>query len=197
MKRTPGPVKQKAIFIDKDGTLVNDIPYNVVPGLIDIYSDAIEGLRILKADGFLVIVVSNQSGIAHGYFSMEDLQISIESLKRSFEKAGVNMDAFYCCPHHPHGKVTKYAKVCRCRKPAPGLLLRAGRDLNVDLHASWMIGDILDDVEAGNRASCHTILIDRGNETIWSINDRRQPDFIAQTVAEAARFIHSSIRSKS
>lgn len=104
---------------------------------------------------------------------------------------------FYYCPHHPLGSVPAYARACRCRKPRPGLVLRAAAELDLDVRASWLIGDILDDVEAGNRAGCRSILLANGNETKWRDGPYRQPYAAVPTLAAAADCIltHSPERS--
>ncbi len=182
----------RAVFLDKDGTLVEDIPYNVEPGLIRPVDGAWESLRLLQAAGFHLIVISNQSGVARGYFTEEDLLPVEERLRAIFEAVGVSLTAFYYCPHHPQGKVSRYAVVCDCRKPKPGMLYRAAQEYGIDLASSWMIGDILDDVEAGNRAGCRTVLIDNHHETEWDLTPWRQPDFLMNDLISAARLIGGS-----
>lgn len=176
----------KAIFIDKDGTLIPDIPYNVNPALITISTHAIEGLKALQDNGYLVIVISNQSGVARGLFKEEqlaDVELAIKSL---LAVNGIKLHGFYYCPHHPDGTVEGYDMECACRKPQPGLLLQASKDHDVDLSQSWMIGDILNDVEAGNRAGCQTILIDNGGETEWVKGEYRTPTLVYKTINDAA-----------
>src|SRR5205085_6378312 len=97
----------------------------------------------------------------------------------------------YHCPHHPDGTVERYARACACRKPQPGLLLRAARDHDLDLARSWLVGDILDDVEAGRRAGCRTVLLDNGHETEWVLTPERLPHHIACDLAQAADLILS------
>ncbi len=179
----------KAVFIDKDGTLIVDIPYNVDAALIRFQPGAIEALRKLRDHGYLLILVSNQSGVAHGYFGEDALQNLEIELQRMLESYGVVLDAIYFCPHHPNGKVTRFAVECMCRKPNPGMLLRAAADFEIDLNCSWMIGDILNDVEAGHRAGCRTILIDNGNETEWKYSPDRRPTVIVPTMQQAAESI--------
>jgi D-glycero-D-manno-heptose 1,7-bisphosphate phosphatase len=175
----------KAIFIDKDGTLIEDIPYNVRPDLIRFTEGAIDGLLQLKRKGYLLIVVSNQSGVAHGYFAEDDLTAVQDRLQDILRPSGIQIDAFYFCPHHPGGQVHAYAKVCPCRKPEPGMILRAASAYNIDLSRSWMIGDILNDVEAGNTAGCKTILINNGNETEWMVSEKRKPAAIVRNFRQA------------
>lgn len=186
---TPG---NKAVFIDKDGTLIPDIPYNVNVDLIQLEQATIEGLTNLKAKGFLLIVVSNQSGVAKGYFREEELTRVWERIEQLLLLHQLTLDGFYYCPHHPVGTVQSYAIACDCRKPLPGLIVKAAHDLDVDLPGSWMIGDILNDVEAGKRAGCRTVLINNGNETEWVSNEWRMPDGIAKNINEAAAFIIAS-----
>lgn len=176
----------KAVFLDKDGTLVEDIPYNVDPDLIQLSEGALEGLRLLQKEGYRLIVVTNQSGIARGYFDEQALIPVKKRLQELLLPAGIHLDGFYHCPHHPQGRVPQYAIECSCRKPQPGLIHKAAREHRVDLACSWLVGDILNDVEAGNRAGCRTVLIDNGNETEWDLTSLRQPGFIVKNLYEAA-----------
>jgi histidinol-phosphate phosphatase family protein len=173
-------------FLDKDGTLVEDVPYNVDPARIVLCRGAAAGLRTLAAQGFRIAVVSNQSGVARGFFAEADLAAVREKLAEMLRDLGVKFAGFFYCPHHPEGTVTRYAHPCECRKPAPGLLLQAMRELNAEPGECWMVGDILDDVEAGARAGCRTVLIDNGNETEWHRGPYRVPDIRAADLAEAA-----------
>ncbi|MGA0557938.1 D-glycero-alpha-D-manno-heptose-1,7-bisphosphate 7-phosphatase [Larkinella sp. VNQ87] len=171
----------KAVFIDKDGTLIPDIPYNVEPERITLYAGTGLALQRLQEAGYALIVISNQSGIALGYFPELSLEGVRNRLTTLLEPYGVRLTGFYYCPHHPAGTVLNYAITCNCRKPAPGLLQQAARDHGIDLLNSWMIGDILNDAEAGNRAGCRTILLDNGHETEWLSGPYRQP---TQTVRD-------------
>lgn len=188
----------KAVFWDKDGTLIPDIPYNVNPSRITLYPDAGESLSRLRNAGFKLIVVSNQAGIAQGLFSETALADVWHRLTELLSPFGAEPDAFYYCPHHPKGLVKGYARLCSCRKPEPGLLLQAAWEHQLDLKASWMVGDILNDVEAGNRAGCRTMFIDRGNETEWLITPHRLPDARAQSLWDATTYIvaHNDVIAK-
>jgi D-glycero-D-manno-heptose 1,7-bisphosphate phosphatase len=182
-------MSQRAVFLDKDGTLIDDVPYNVDPDLIRLAEGAAEGLPALHAAGYRLIVVSNQSGVARGYFPVEALARVEARLRDLLAGLGVPLAGFYYCPHHPEGVRPGYAVACECRKPEPGLIVRAARDLDIDLDRSWLIGDILDDVEAGRRAGCETILIDDGHETEWNVCPRRLPHHVAPDLAHAARLV--------
>lgn len=181
--------RNKAIFLDKDGTLIPDIPFNVNVDLITIDRQTVEGLRLLKDRGFLLIVISNQSGIAKGRFTEGELQEVFKKISVLLDVHHLAINAYYYCPHDPGSHDARYAISCNCRKPMPGLILNAARDFNIDRSESWMIGDILHDVEAGKRAGCGTVLIDNGNETEWFVNKWRRPDFITGDLYQAAEII--------
>jgi D-glycero-D-manno-heptose 1,7-bisphosphate phosphatase len=176
----------KAVFLDKDGTLIPDIPYNVNPQLITLQADSVQGLKKLQTDGYLLIIISNQSGIARGIFNENKLHAVKAKLEELFIINGLILSGFYYCPHHPQGSVTAYAIDCDCRKPKPGMILQAAIDYDVDLAESWMMGDILNDVEAGNRAGCKTALINNGNETEWVPGEYRVPTLTCKSINEAA-----------
>lgn len=178
----------KAIFLDKDGTLIKDVPYNVEPALVEL-ATGFERLQLLQEAGFRLIVVSNQSGIARGYFTEQQLLTAVDRMFELLAEKNVYPYAFYFCPHAEEGIIASYVKACTCRKPQAGMLVNAAEDLEIDLSASWMIGDILDDVEAGKRAGCQTILIDNGNETEWKTGPCREPDYVRADLAEATRMI--------
>ena len=182
----------KAVFLDKDGTLVEDVPYNVDPGRLRLLPGALEGLALLSRAGFRIVVVTNQAGVARGYFREEALHAVEGRLREMLAEAGVPLAGFRYCPHHPEGVVPGYGVVCPCRKPAAGLLVGAAAELGVDLARSWMVGDILDDVEAGRRAGCRTLLIDNGNETVWRDGPWRRPHARAGDLLEAAGLILAS-----
>lgn len=179
----------RAVFIDKDGTLIEDVPYNVDPELIQLTPGAIEGLRLISEAGYQLIVITNQSGVARGYFPESALVAVEERVRQLLIKFDIYLAGFYYCPHHPDGVVQSLAIACACRKPEPGLLLRSAADRDIDLARSWFIGDILNDVEAGRRAGCKTILINNGNETEWQLSPQRAPHYTVADLVEAARVI--------
>jgi histidinol-phosphate phosphatase family protein len=170
---------KRAVFVDKDGTLLDDVPYNVDPARMRLAAGASEGVAALSGAGFQVFVVSNQPGVALGLFDEERLSQNRSDLEKLLHGT---LSGFYYCPHHAQAG-------CRCRKPSPGLLLRAAREHGVSLRHSWMIGDILDDVEAGRRAGCRTMLVDNGNETEWQLSATRRPDCIVADLSQAAAMI--------
>ncbi len=177
----------KAIFLDKDGTLIEDVPYNVNPDLVRFTLHAIEGLQLLQVAGYRLIIITNQSGIARGIFKEADLQPLFNYIEHTLAEQNIHITGFYYSPNHPEGTVAPYNISCNNRKPMPGMLLQAAKDHQINLSASWMIGDILHDVEAGKRAGCKSVLINNGGETEWiKDNPYREPDFIAADIKEAA-----------
>lgn len=188
----------KAIFLDKDGTLIPNIPYNVDPELITLNKGVLEGLQILDKLGYLFIIISNQAGIAKGYFKEEALIEVEQKIKQLFAQKGIRLTGFYYCPHSETGSVPHYAFKCNCRKPNPALIYAAANEHHIDLTASWMIGDILDDVEAGKAAGCKSILIDNGNENEWCVNGdlNRVPNRISPDFLEASLYIFSQYKLK-
>ena len=179
----------RAVFVDKDGTLIDNVPYNVDPALVRFTRSALVGLRALADAGYAIIVVTNQPGLATGRFTRGEFAALESALRRRVrDESGVEITAIYCCPHAPNpgGRIG-----CLCRKPAPGLLRQAARAHRLDLARCWMVGDILDDVEAGHRAGCRSVLLDVGNETEWKLSPIRAPEARCADLAEAARFILS------
>jgi len=151
-----------AVFLDRDGTIVREVDYLRSVDQLRLLRGAAEAIRRLNEAGFVVVLATNQSGIARGLLTESDLQAVHDELQRRLAQRGAHLDAIYHCPHHPEASVQAYRKRCRCRKPAPGLLQRAARELDVDLARSFAIGDSARDVEAGARAGCRTILVRTG-----------------------------------
>ena len=180
-----------AVFVDKDGTLVENVPYNVDPALVRFENGALAALAALATAGFSIAIVTNQSGLARGYFSLQAFEALRDVLQRRLrDEAGVEVVGLYFCPHAPdaHG-----GPVCLCRKPMPGLLQRAAIEHRLDMNQSWMVGDTLDDVEAGRRAGCRSIPYDSGGETVWRSAPLRLPharvsswDQVVQTILDEA-----------
>lgn len=169
---------RKAVFIDKDGTLIENVPYNVDPARLTLTEGAADAVRALARHGYRLFVVSNQPGIALGKFTTAQLEAVLAELEQQLP----SIDGFYFCPHGPGDR-------CDCRKPACGMLERASREHGIDLGESWMVGDILDDIETGRRAGCRTVLVDNGNETEWRRGALREPDHVVSSLLEASRVI--------
>jgi D-glycero-D-manno-heptose 1,7-bisphosphate phosphatase len=180
----------KAIFIDKDGTLIPDIPYNVNPDMITLQANIVKGLRLLQDEGYRLFIISNQAGVAHGHFSENRLIAVRQKIESLLAANNLVLSGFYYCPHHPDGTVKEYATDCHCRKPMPGMILQAAKEHNINLSESWMIGDILNDVEAGARAGCRTVLINNGNESEWKTGPYRNPTITCNNIDKAAFYIY-------
>jgi D-glycero-D-manno-heptose 1,7-bisphosphate phosphatase len=151
-----------AIFLDRDGVVIEDSHYLGDPSRVRLVPGAAEAVALLNRAGWVVVVVTNQSGVARGMFTEADVAAVHEHLAELLRGYGARVDAFHHCPHHPEAEVAEYRVVCACRKPRAGMLLRAAGELGIDLAASWMIGDRVSDLEAGAAAGCRTALVRTG-----------------------------------
>ena len=184
----------RAVFLDKDGTVAYPAQ-GADPAAIELLPRVGDGLRLLQDAGYLLIVVSNESGVATGRFPASALTRVEARLDELLAPHGVVISDYAWCIHHPPGSRMMGAIACECRKPRPGLLLDAASSHGISIAASWMIGDMLDDVEAGVRAGCRTVLVDRGSETRWRAGRLRTPSAIVYDFADAATFIVNGRRS--
>jgi D,D-heptose 1,7-bisphosphate phosphatase len=176
------------VFLDKDGTLIEDLPYNVDPARIRLAPGARAGLRLLGEAGFRIVVVTNQSGVARGYFTEADLEAVARHLDAELSALGASLHGFYFCPHLPDG-INEYAMECDCRKPEPGLILRASQELELSLDGSWFVGDTWMDVVAGRAAGCRTIMVGPEHRTAADLPPDRRPDHAVPDLLAAARII--------
>ncbi|WP_343640733.1 HAD family hydrolase [Roseateles sp.] len=175
-ERLPAGPLRPCLFIDKDGTLIENVPYNVDPAKLRFMPGAGEALARLARAGLALVIVTNQSGLARGYFTRAQFaQLQDALLKRLRDEAGVVIDDVMLCPHEPDAQGRP---ACLCRKPAPGMLISAARRHGLDLTRSWMVGDTLDDVEAGRRAGASGLLFDSGGETVWRRSPLREPQAV-------------------
>ncbi|MGB2984707.1 MAG: HAD family hydrolase [Phycisphaerae bacterium] len=156
-------MKTTAVFLDRDGTIIEDLGYIGDPDEVRLIHGAADAIRRFSQAGHLVVIVSNQSGVARGFFDEAALSQVHSRLEAFLQAEGARLDGAYYCPYldGPEAKVDAYRSDSELRKPKPGMLLQAARELNIDLSRSWMIGDSPCDVEAGSRAGCRTILIGR------------------------------------
>lgn len=152
---------KRAVFLDRDGTVNVEKEYLYQIQDFEFVPGAVDAIRILNEAGFFVVVVTNQSGVARGYYTEEDIELLHRHIASELEKSGARVDAWLYCPHHPDGRGS-YALPCDCRKPMPGMLKEAARRFDIDLGDSVMIGDKLADVGAGMSAGCRTILVRTG-----------------------------------
>lgn len=183
--------KPKAAFIDRDGVINEERNYVhrieefvLLPGVA-------QGLTLLRDAGFRLIVVTNQAGIAHGYYDQNAMDRLHDHMRDQLALQGLALDAIYFCPHHPSGSVKELAFECDCRKPSPGMLLQAAKDFDLDLSASVLIGDKLSDVQAGKRAGVgRTVVVESGHDVDPAA--RQQADGVAADLLAAARLLTMS-----
>ena len=175
--------KQKAVFLDRDGTINKYVGFLRNIDEFELMDGAAEAIKKINASGYLAIVVTNQPVIARGEVSFEEIEVIHNKMETLLGKEGAYLDAIYFCPHHPHkgyeGERPELKFDCDCRKPKPGMLLKAARDFNIDLAQSWMIGDGENDIKAGQNAGCRTALI--GSESYGqAVTVSSLKDFVEQ-----------------
>lgn len=184
---------KRAVFIDRDGTLSEEVGYINHPSRFRLFPYSGDAIRRLNENGWLAIVTTNQAGVARGYFSEEMIAKVHDGMTKDLEDDGARLDAIYYCAHHPSVGEPPYRLDCDCRKPRPGLITRAARDLDVDLNASWMVGDRYSDVELARNAGVKSAFVLSGyGRGEWEHQRSRwvhQPDLIAENLLEAVRRI--------
>ena len=176
----------RAVFLDRDGTIVEDVDYMFSPDQIRFIGGACEAIKLLNDANYKVIIISNQSGVARGKLDEAALQAIDKSIKKLILSSGAYIDASYYCPHHPHEGSGSYRQECECRKPSPGMIKRSAREHNIDLKNSYMVGDKETDIKAGKNAGCKVILISNNGSTI-----AEESDYIARDILEAVNWIIS------
>lgn len=185
----------KAIFLDRDDTIIEDAGYISDPEQVKLIKGVPKALAQLREIGFKLVVVTNQSGVARGIFAEKALGEIHNRLRQLLSKEYVQLDNIYYCPYHPEGIVPKYRKESDLRKPSPGMLLVAAEEMDIDLDNSWMIGNSSRDIEAGLQAGCKTILLDNSTERITFKRGEAKPDFRAVNMKEAVNIIKQEMRS--
>ncbi|MCL5959592.1 MAG: HAD family hydrolase [Chloroflexi bacterium] len=174
-----------AVFLDRDGTINEEVEYLGDPRDLRLSSGAIEGIRLLNQAGVSAIVISNQAGVGRGYFSVAAVEAVHQRLEEQLSSHEAHVDAIYYCPHHPEDG-------CDCRKPKSGLVKRAAEDHGIDLGSSFIVGDKETDLEAGRRVGCRTVLVLTG----YGLQEREalkggkvQPDHISADLLDAVKWI--------
>ena len=186
-----------AVFLDRDGTVIEEVGYLNRLDRVALFPWSVDAVRVLNEAGFLVIVVTNQAGVARGYFD-EALVNDAHALIESRLNAGrARIDAYYYCPHHPDGAVEAYRVACDCRKPQAGMLLRAAREHDIDLARSFVVGDRWLDIRMGQAAGAKTVLVRTG----YGLEEEAQPDgvvadLVADDLMEASAWIIRQHRSQ-
>lgn len=180
---------RKAIFLDRDGVINREKEYLYKISDFEFERNVLEGLKLIDFNKYLVFIISNQAGIAKGLHEIEDFKKLDNWLRKFLKKNKIKIKKTYFCPHHPEGKIKRYRKKCKCRKPEIGLFLKARKEFNLDLSQSYLIGDKTSDILAGEKAGCRTILVKtgyRGKDKLFKI----KPDFVVKNLVEAARIIN-------
>ena len=188
--------KNRAVFLDRDGTINEEVGYLDSADKLRIIPAAFEAVRQINASGMKAVVITNQAGVAKGLFTEEFVREINRQIQNSLLAQSALIDRFYFCPHHPPEGIGPYRLICDCRNPEPGLLLQAAFDLNIDLARSYVIGDRLRDVETAHRAGAKGVLVMTGygrdlkqQSGPDQANELNQPDYIAQDILEAVHWI--------
>jgi len=192
-------VDQRVIFLDRDGTLIEEKDFLTDIADIEIFPHSAEAIQILRRLGFAIVVVSNQSGVARGLLTEPKVIEINEEIFRRLEEQNARPDLFFYCPHHPDGTVADYAIECQCRKPAPGMIRMAEQLMKIDMPRSFSIGDKLSDVQLCQNLGGSGILVltGYGKSELPLIDDSmRKPDYIADNLLDAARWIEKSTASE-
>jgi D-glycero-D-manno-heptose 1,7-bisphosphate phosphatase len=182
---------KQAVFFDRDGVINEEVNYLANPDQLKLIAGAGAAISQLNALGIPVVVVTNQAGVARGYFTESDIRLVHERLIDLLSEQGAKVDKIYYCPHHPFAGTTSYTQFCNCRKPEPGMLYKAAADLNLDLGSCYLIGDKASDIIAGQRVGCSTILVKTGHgkkeHETW--NNPSEPKYVASSILEAVQWI--------
>lgn len=177
--------------MDRDGVINKEKNYLYKISDFEFEENALEGLRLINFEEYSVFIISNQAGIAKGFYKKEDAEKLDNWLRNFLKKEGIKIAKSYFCPHHPDAKVKKYKKKCLCRKPETGMFLKAEKEFGVDLGKSYSIGDKTSDILAGQRAGCRTILAKTGyagKDKLFKI----KPDFVADNLVEAIKIVNDA-----
>lgn len=191
-------MKKRAVFLDRDGTINEDVGYPSSFEQIKIFPFSFEAIRKINEAGLLAIIVTNQSGISRGFFKEEDLLKIHEKLQEIFKKKGAHFDAIYYCPHYQSGGEDSQ-KNCNCRKPLTGMAKRASKEFNIDLKNSYMIGDKVEDILFGLNIGAKSILVLTGFGKSASFQLKElgiKPAYIAENLLEAVNWILNDIKRR-
>lgn len=185
-----------AVFIDRDGTISEEVGYVNHPSRYKVYPFAAEAVRRLNDAGWLAVLVTNQAGVARGYFSEDLIHVVHDLLQAELARGGARLDGIYYCPHHPTVGDAPYRQACDCRKPRPGLITRAAAEHNIDLARSWMIGDRYSDIQLARNADLHAAFVLTGyGRGEWQFSRhkwsewRGEPEILAENLLAAVEGI--------
>lgn len=188
--------KNVAVFLDRDGTINEEVGYLDSLDRLKIIPTSYEAIKLINQSGMKAVVISNQAGVARGFFTEEFVQEINNVITADLQQHGAAIDKFYYCPHHPEHGNGEYLQNCNCRKPAPGMLLQAACELNLDLTSSYFIGDRFIDMETAKNVGAKGVLVKTGYGEDLLQDDgpdkatpENAPDFIAADILEAVQWI--------
>lgn len=180
----------QAVFLDRDGVITQDPPhYAHKLDQLKLIPRSAKAIRLLNENRFKVVIVSNQSGVARGYYQEKDVKIFNYAMEGELKKEGAHVDAIYYCPHHPNSEIIEYRINCDCRKPNSGMFFKAAQNLDIDLNKSFVVGDKISDVVAGSTAGCVTFLVLTGHGKSQTFENSIKPDFISVDLYDAVKNI--------
>jgi D-glycero-D-manno-heptose 1,7-bisphosphate phosphatase len=186
-------MKRPALFMDRDGTVSEEVGYVNHPSRFRLFPYSAEAIKLLNDNGWLAIVVTNQAGVARGYFAEEVILQIHEQLQRDLETSGAKVDAIYYCAHHPSVGEPPYRLDCDCRKPRTGLIERAAADFEIDLQRSWVVGDRYSDIELARNAGLHSAFVlsgyGRGEWEYQRASWKLGPDAVGETLLDVVRIV--------
>ena len=189
---------KRAVFLDRDGTVIEEVGYLNRLDRVAFFPWSVDAIRVLNDAGLLVVVVTNQAGVARGYFDEALVCETHALIDRRLAAGRARVDAYYYCPHHPDGVVESLRQACECRKPRPGMMRQAARDLDIDIPGSFVVGDRWLDVEMGRAAGATAVLVRTG----YGRNEERRPegqaaaDYVADNLMDAASWILRRLRAQ-
>ena len=185
-------MSRRAVFLDRDGTINDDVGYPCNYGQVRVFPYSFEAVRRINRAGLLAVVMTNQSGVGRGYFTEDDLAEIHRRLAEDFASRQARLEGIYYCPHYLHSSEPRYRQDCACRKPNPGMALRAARELDIDLGSSFMIGDKVEDIEFARNIGAVPVLVltGYGGESEKRLRaEGRPPAFVAATLLEAVDWV--------
>jgi len=184
---------ERAVFVDRDGVISEEVGYIGDRDRLRLIPQSADAVKLINQSGLKIIVITNQSGVARGYFSEEMLGHIHRKMEQLLSDQGASLDAIYYCPHHPEGTVEAYRRQCACRKPAAGLLIKAAQEHAIDVASSYLVGDKHTDIECAHRAGAKGILVltGYGKDELRKINSGAlaQPEYVAADLLDAVQWI--------
>lgn len=193
-------MKRPALFMDRDGTVSEEVGYVNHPSRFRVFPYSAEAIKLLNDNDWLAIVVTNQAGVARGYFAEDVIARVHDQLRHQLESASAKLDAIYYCAHHPSVGEPPYRLDCDCRKPKPGLIDRATKDFEIDLERSWMVGDRYGDIELARNAGLHSAFVlsgyGRGEWEYQRSTWKLEPEVVGETLLDVARIVIERDRAR-